>query len=140
MGGLRLKDRWAGGPQTFLGVLVEGFPNMTMLMGPHTALGNIPRSIEYNVDWVAGLVRHMRERGLTRADARPEAVAAWTDHVRAVGSGLLSNEVDSWFTGVNTNVEGKRTRTVARYSGSAPAYRAWCDEVAAKGYRELALA
>jgi hypothetical protein len=25
---------------------------MMMLMGPHTALGNIPRSIEYNVDWV----------------------------------------------------------------------------------------
>ena len=138
--GQRLKDRWAGGPQTFMGVLVEGFPNMPMLMGPHTALGNIPRSIEYNVDWVTGLIRHMRERGLTRADARPEAVAAWTDHVKAVGTGLLSNEVDSWFTGVNRNVEGKQTRTVARYSGSAPAYRAWCDEVAAKGYRELALA
>ena len=139
-GGQRLKDRWAGGPQTFMGVLVEGFPNMMMLMGPHTALGNIPRSIEYNVDWVTGLVRHMRERGLTRADPRPEAVAAWTDHVKAVGSGLLSNEVDSWFTGVNTNVEGKQTRIVARYSGSAPAYRAWCDEVASQGYRELELA
>jgi cation diffusion facilitator CzcD-associated flavoprotein CzcO len=140
LGGLRLKDKWAGGPQTFLGVQVEGFPNMLMLMGPHTALGNIPRSIEYNVDWVTGLIRHMRERQLTRADARPEAVAAWTDHVKSVGTGLLSNEVDSWFTGVNSNVEGKQIRTVARYSGSAPAYRAFCDEVAAKGYRELALA
>ena len=28
--------RWKGGPQTFLGVMVEGFPNMLMLMGPHT--------------------------------------------------------------------------------------------------------
>jgi cation diffusion facilitator CzcD-associated flavoprotein CzcO len=139
-GGRKLKDAWAGGPQTFLGVQVEGFPNMFMLMGPHTALGNIPRSIEYNVDWVTGLIRHMRERNLTRADARAEAVAGWTEHVRAVGSGLLSNEVNSWFTGVNTNVEGKQTRTVARYSGSAPAYRARCDEVAARGYRELELA
>jgi cation diffusion facilitator CzcD-associated flavoprotein CzcO len=138
--GLKLKDKWAGGPKTFLGVQVEGFPNMFMLMGPHTALGNIPRSIEYNVDWVTGLLRTMRERNLTRADATPEAVAAWTDHVKATGEGLLSNEVNSWFTGVNTNVEGKQTRIIARYSGSAPAYRAWCDEVAAKGYRELALA
>jgi len=89
---------------------------------------------------VTGLIRHMRERGLTRVDVRPGAVADWTDHVRAVGAGLLSNEVDSWFTGVNTNVEGKRTRVVARYSGSAPAYRARCDAVAAGGYRELALA
>ena len=55
--GLRLKDKWKGGPQTFLGVQVEGFPNMFMLVGPHTALGNIPRSIEYNVDWVTGLIR-----------------------------------------------------------------------------------
>jgi hypothetical protein len=43
-------------------------------------------------------------------------------------------------TGVNTNVEGEQTRIIARYSGSAPAYRARCDAVAAEGYRELALA
>ena len=140
LGGLKLKDKWASGPQTFMGVQVEGFPNMFMLMGPHTALGNIPRSIEYNVEWVAGLIRHMRERNLTRADARPEAVADWTDHVKAVGTGLLSNEVNSWMTGINSNVEGKQTRIIARYSGSAPAYRARCDEVAGKGYQELALA
>jgi cation diffusion facilitator CzcD-associated flavoprotein CzcO len=140
LGGQRLKDKWAGGPKTFLGVQVEGFPNLLMLMGPHTALGNIPRSIEYNVDWVTGLVRHMRDHGLTSADVRPEAVAAGTDHVKAIGEGLLSNEVNSWFTGVNTNVDGKQTRIIARYSGSAPAYRARCDQVAAKGYRELILA
>jgi len=132
-----LRDKWVSGPQTFLGIQVEGFPNMFMLMGPHTALGNIPRSIEYNVDWVTGLIRHMRQKDLTRVDARPEAVTAWTDHVKAVGAGLLSNEVSSWFTGVNSNVEGKQTRIIARYSGSAPAYRAWCDAVAQKDYQEL---
>ncbi len=138
--GLRLKDKWAGGPQTFLGVQVEEFPNMFMLVGPHTALGNIPRSIEYNVEWVTGLIRFMRERSLTRADARPEAVVAWTDYVREKAEGLRSNEVNSWMTGINTNVDGKQTRILARYSGSAPAYRQWCDAVAAKGYRELMLA
>ncbi len=139
-GGQRLKDKWAHGPQTYLGVQVEGFPNMMMLMGPHTALGNIPRSIEYNVDWVTRLIGAMRERNLTRVEATPEGVASWTDHVKALGVGLLSNEVNSWMTGINTNVEGKQTRIIARYSGSAPAYRARCDEVAAAGYRELALA
>src|SRR5262249_27355962 len=63
-GGLRLRDKWKGGPQTYLGVLVEDFPNMMMLMGPHTALGNIPRSIEYNVEWVTGLIGFAREQGL----------------------------------------------------------------------------
>ena len=138
-GGQRLKDKWTGGPKTYLGVQVEGFPNMLMLMGPHTALGNIPRSIEYNVEWVTGLLRHMREHGLSRVEAQPDGVKSWTDHVIALGEGLLSNEVNSWMTGINSNVDGKQVRTVARYSGSAPAYRARCDAVAADGYRELAL-
>jgi cation diffusion facilitator CzcD-associated flavoprotein CzcO len=138
--GVPLKDTWKHGPQTYLGVMVEGFPNMTMLMGPHTALGNIPRSIEYNVDWVTGLLRHARELGLTRVAATEAGVTSWTDHVRSLGVGLLSNEVDSWMTGINRNVDGKQTRIIARYSGSAPAYRARCDEVAANGYQELALA
>jgi cation diffusion facilitator CzcD-associated flavoprotein CzcO len=137
--GARLKDRWKRGPETYLGVMVDGFPNMTMLMGPHTALGNIPRSIEYNVDWVTGLLRYARENDLTRLEATTNGVTEWTDHVRALGVGLLSNEVNSWMTGYNSNIEGKQTRIVARYSGSAPAYRARCDEVAANGYRELAL-
>jgi cation diffusion facilitator CzcD-associated flavoprotein CzcO len=137
--GARLKDRWKRGPETYLGVMVDGFPNMTMLMGPHTALGNIPRSIEYNVDWVTGLLGYARENNLTRVEATATGVTEWTDHVRALGVGLLSNEVNSWMTGYNSNIDGKQTRIVARYSGSAPAYRARCDEVAANGYRELAL-
>src|SRR4029453_4242637 len=98
-----------------------------------------PRSIEYNVDWVSGLIRYMGDRELTRANVRPEAVVAWTDYVKDMGKGLLSNEVDSWMTGINSNVEGKQTRIIARYSGSAPAYRERWDAVAAKGYVELRL-
>ncbi|MDQ8729831.1 NAD(P)/FAD-dependent oxidoreductase [Bradyrhizobium sp. LHD-71] len=139
-GDVRLKDKWKGGPQTYLGIMVDGFPNMMMLMGPHTALGNIPRSIEYSVDWVTGLIRFARESNFTRMEATPAGVASWTDHVKALGVGLLSNEVNSWMTGINSNVEGKQTRIIARYSGSAPAYRERCDEVAAKRYQELAMA
>jgi cation diffusion facilitator CzcD-associated flavoprotein CzcO len=138
-GGAKLKDKWKNGPQTYLGIMVEDFPNMLMLMGPHTALGNIPRSIEYSVDWVTGLVRFARDKHLTRLEATTAGVQSWTDHVKALGVGLLSNEVNSWMTGINSNVDGKQTRIIARYSGSAPAYRARCDEVAAKGYDELRL-
>ena len=139
-GGARLKDKWRDGPETYLGLMVEGFPNMLMLMGPHTALGNIPRSIEYSVEWVTGVIRFAQEKGLTRLEATADGVASWTDHVKALGVGLLSNEVDSWMTGINRNVDGKTKRIVARYSGSAPAYRERCDAVAAKGYDELKLA
>jgi cation diffusion facilitator CzcD-associated flavoprotein CzcO len=138
--GLRLKDTWKAGPQTYLGVLVEGFPNLLMVMGPHAGLGNFPRAAEYSVEWVTGLVRHARDHDLTRIEATPAGVADWTDHVTALGEGLLMNEIDSWMTGVNRNVEGKQTRKIMRYSGGHPAFREHCDAVAADGYRKLALA
>ena len=132
-----LKKKWAGGLETFMGVMIEDFPNMFMVAGPHTALGNVPRSIEYNVEWVSGLIGHLRKHELSLASARPEAVAQWTDFVKLKAEGLLSNEVDSWMTGVNQNVDGKQVRSIVRYSGSAPDYRAWCDRVAGHGYQEL---
>jgi hypothetical protein len=129
-----LKDRWKGSIETFLGIMVDRFPNMMMLVGPHTALGNIPRSIEYNVEWVAGLLGYMQQHKLSFAEPTPGAVEEWTANVRKHAEGLLSNEIDSWMTGVNRNIDGKTTRIVARYSGSAPAYRAWCDRVAVANY------
>ena len=139
VGGRSLKERWRAGLETFVGVMVNGFPNLFMVMGPHTALGNIPRSIEYNVEWIRDLLAHMGRGGLRVVDARPDAVIEWTAFVKTKAEGLLANEVDSWMTGVNQNVEGKNVRIVARYSGTAPEYRDWCDRVAAEGYRELTL-
>jgi len=140
VGGQKLKDRWRHGPETYLGMVVDGFPNMFMLIGPHMALGNIPRTIEYNVEWVADAVKAMREKGVKRVDADPKYVHDWTEHVKSLGEGLLLNEVDSWMTGVNRNVEGKNVRIVNRYSGSAPDWRAKCDDVAQKGYVGMTLA
>jgi cation diffusion facilitator CzcD-associated flavoprotein CzcO len=137
--GQRLKDRWKHGPETYLGMTADGFPNMMMLVGPHMALGNIPRTIEYNVEWVADLMRTAMERGVTRIEAEPDKVQAWTDHVKALGEGNLLFEVNSWMTGVNTNVEGKQVRIINRYSGSAPDWRAKCTEVANNGYEGMSL-
>jgi cation diffusion facilitator CzcD-associated flavoprotein CzcO len=138
--GQRLTDKWKDGPQTYLGVLVEGFPNMLMVMGPHAGLGNFPRAAEYSVDWVTDLIRFAHERGLTRVEPTAAGVAEWTDHVLETGQGLLMNEIDSWMTGVNRNIEGKQTRRIMRYSGGHPAFREHCDAVTADNYRKLALA
>ena len=138
--GRALKDNWNAGARTFFGIQNEGFPNLLMVMGPMCALGNIPRSIEYNVEWVTGLLRHMKANGKTRVEAPAASVQMWMDVCRKSSEGLLSNEVNSWMTGVNLNVEGKTTRVLARYSGTGPDFRARADAVAAGGYRELELA
>jgi cation diffusion facilitator CzcD-associated flavoprotein CzcO len=138
--GASLKEKWQDGPQTFLGILVDGFPNLLMVMGPHAGLGNFPRAVEYTSDWVTGLIRFARDRDLTRIEATAAGAVAWTDHVIASSEGLLFTEVDSWMTGINRNVEGKQVRRIMRYSGGHPKFRERCDGVAANGYRELALA
>jgi cation diffusion facilitator CzcD-associated flavoprotein CzcO len=138
--GVSLKEKWQDGPQTFLGILVDGFPNMVMVMGPHAGLGNFPRAAEYSADWATGLIRFARERSLTRIEATAAGAAGWTDHVIAASEGLLFAEVDSWMTGINRNVEGKQVRRIMRYSGGHPAFRERCEAVAANGYRELVLA
>ena len=45
VGGLTLKDHWADGPKTFLGLMSAGFPNLLTIVGPHNASTrcNIPR-------------------------------------------------------------------------------------------------
>ena len=134
-----LNEKWKDGPQTFLGILVDGFPNLLMVMGPHAGLGNFPRAAEYSADWVTGLIRFAHERSLTRIEATAQGAAAWTDHVIASSAGLLFTEVDSWMTGINRNVEGKQVRRIMRYSGGHPAFRERCEAVVADGYRELTL-
>ena len=136
-GGRRLKEDWVGTPRTFLGMLAEGFPNMLMVLGPHTARGNIPRNIEEIVDWLTGLVAHMRQHGLHRVEARPEAVAEWSRHVEEAAAGLLFSEINSWQTGVNSNVAGRQVRRTLGYYGGAVEYRRIINNVAATGYPEL---
>ena len=70
--GVRLKDAWADSPRTYLGMLAESFPNMLMVLGPHTARGNIPQAIEHSVDFQAGMLRFMQEHNYTHVETRPE--------------------------------------------------------------------
>jgi len=137
-GGRRLRDDWTGTPRTLLGVMAEGFPNLLMILGPHTARGNIPRNIEEIVDWLTGLVAHMRANGLDRVEPRAASVADWSAHVEEAAAGLLFSQVASWQTGVNRNVEGRDIRRTLGYYGGAVRYRRRIEAVAAGGYREFA--
>jgi cation diffusion facilitator CzcD-associated flavoprotein CzcO len=140
--GAKLRDKWADGPQTYLGLNVAGFPNLLTLVGPHNAATfcNLPRCIEQNVEWVSELLAWMRAHGKTRIEATPDAEQAWTAHVYETGERLLLTKVDSWMTGVNKNVPGRQKRTFMAYAGGAPKYRQRCAEIAASGYEGFAVA
>jgi cation diffusion facilitator CzcD-associated flavoprotein CzcO len=136
-GGQRLRDKWAAGPRTYLGLQAHGFPNLFTLVGPHNAATfcNMPRCIEQNVDFVTALLRRVRERGAERVEASEAAETEWTAHVHEVAERMLFTRIDSWMTGINKNLASKRKRTVHVYAGGAPRYREICDDVAADDYR-----
>ncbi|TLD36042.1 FAD/NAD(P)-binding domain-containing protein [Venturia nashicola] len=67
-----LADLWREGPRTYLGLTVHHFPNMFMSIGPHQAYGNIPRSIEYAVGWIADCIHYLRKENITYIEATEE--------------------------------------------------------------------
>jgi cyclohexanone monooxygenase len=137
--GKSLRDKWRGGLKTYLGLQVEGFPNLFMIAGPHNAasLCNAVRCTEQNVEWISQCIQHMRKNGVVHIAATPEAEAAWTSHVHEMAEAtLLRAMTDSWFFGANT--PGKQ-RSVAIYAGGAAAFRERCDEVARRGYEGFEL-
>jgi cation diffusion facilitator CzcD-associated flavoprotein CzcO len=139
--GRTLKQKWADGPKTYLGLQSAGFPNMLTIVGPHNASTrcNIPRCIEQNVEWVSDLMRHARDKGITRIEATEEAEADWSRHIEELADGMLYTQIESWATGINRNVDGKDVRRVLQYQGGAPQYRARCEAVAAQGYAGMVL-
>lgn len=127
-------------PKTFLGMTVPSVPNLFMVLGPHQPFGNATRSIEHAVQVISDLLQYCKDNGYTYVEPTEEAVDQWTDHVVECSRGSLANEVDSWMTGINTNVAGKQTRSVARYAGSAIEYRRRCEECKTAGWKGLVFA
>jgi cation diffusion facilitator CzcD-associated flavoprotein CzcO len=131
--GERLEDAWAGGPRTYLGLMVPGFPNLFTITGPGSpgVVTNVPVAIEQHVEWIAGLLGYTREHGHKTAEAEPGAADEWTAHVQDVASATLYPTADSWYMGAN--IPGK-PRVFLPYIGGLDVYRRRCDEIAAAGY------
>jgi cation diffusion facilitator CzcD-associated flavoprotein CzcO len=138
-GGRTLREAWEGDPDTYLGILVHGFPNLFVLAGPQGASStiNFPRAIELAVDWTTDLLRHAVEHGYERVEATAEAQAAWAEEIRRHYDRLLLRKAKSWFTGYNENVDGRDRMRYMMYNGGLPRYRKTLAAAAADGYPTL---
>jgi cation diffusion facilitator CzcD-associated flavoprotein CzcO len=137
--GERLRDLWADGPVTFLGLMVPGLPNLFTISGPGSpsVLANMVLHAEVQVDWVMNLVVAARQRGVSEVEARRDAARSWTDHVAtAAEQTLFPRAASSWYLGAN--IEGKK-RVFMPYTGGFGNYRRQCDEVARADYAGLVM-
>ncbi len=136
--GVTLRDSWAGGPRTYLGLAVAGFPNLFTVTGPGSpsVLSNMLVSIEQHVDWLADCLAYARVHAIAAVEATEAAQDSWTAHVAEVGNATLYPQASSWYMGAN--VPGK-PRGFMPYVGGVGRYRQICDEVARKGYEGFEL-
>jgi cyclohexanone monooxygenase len=138
LGGRTLRDKWAEGPRSYLGLMSAGFPNLFIITGPGSpsVLSNMVPSIEQHANWIAACLDWMRGRGLRRIEAASGAEDAWVAHVNEVADATLYPSCNSWYLGAN--IPGK-PRVFMPYLGF-PAYVQKCDEVVAGGYEGFVVA
>jgi len=138
-GGQLLRDKWAEGPRTYLGLMSADFSNLFAITGPQSpsVLTNVPVAIEQHVEWISDLIGHMRDSGLDVVEPTREAEDGWVDHSQEVAHSTLLPESATWYMGAN--IPGK-PQVFLPYLGGLGPYRQKCDEVAANGYEGFAFA
>jgi cyclohexanone monooxygenase len=134
VGGQSLKDKFAGGPRTYMGISSAGFPNLFTINA--ASVGNFVRAAEPLVDWVSEAISYVRENEFTRIAATLQAEDDWVNHVNEAGAKILRSQAASWFVGAN--IPGK-ARVLLTSPDSAPVMRAKRAEVAANGYEGFLL-
>ncbi|WP_082966867.1 FAD-dependent oxidoreductase [Mycobacterium sp. 852002-51163_SCH5372311] len=130
---LALKDKWADGPQTYLGLTTVGFPNLFFITGPGSpsVLSNMAVSIEQHADWVLDCLGHLSAGGFDVIEPTETAEAGWTQHVNDCADITLYPTANSWYIGAN--VPGK-ARVFLPYCAGLDFYGISCDEVVARDY------
>ena len=137
--GRSLKEKWNGGPQTYLGLTTNGFPNMFTITGPGSpsVLTNMLPSIEQHVNFISDCISYMREHGHSKIEPELNAELDWGLHVNEVADLSLRSTCASWYVGAN--VPGK-PRVFTPYIGGFPRYVERCKSVVANGYEGFSLA
>lgn len=90
-GALPLKEKWAAGPRTYLGLCTEACPNLFAITGPGSpsVLTNMLPSIEQHVDWIADCIAYLDEKGLSAIEADIDAENDWVEHVNELVEATL---------------------------------------------------
>lgn len=132
--GMVLRDKWATGITTHLGLAVHGFPNFFMILGPQTPYANLPVAIQEGVRWISEAIGYAREQGVRRFEATAQAEQEWAAEVHRAGSAtIMARGVDAnaWFIGAN--IPGKPIEFNV-YMGGADTYFRQCEAETQKGY------
>ena len=133
--GRALRDEWADGPKTYMGLAMAGFPNLFTVTGPGSpsVFTNMLPSIEHHCEWIARCISDQPQGGTI--EATEEAQKEWTAHNLDVAGAHLRSSCSSWYTG--ENIAGK-PKVFMPYIGGFPRYLEFAEGVVEKGYEGFA--
>ena len=136
--GANLRQKWHGGPRTYLGLMVAEFPNLFLITGPGSpgVKSQMILAVEQHTDWIIDCLQHMQSRGLHRIEADTDAETKWVEHVNEVADSTLYPLANSWYVGAN--IPGK-PRVFMPYVAGVHSYKKRCDAIAANGYEGFTL-
>ncbi|GAB1811060.1 flavin-containing monooxygenase [Mycobacterium sp. MUNTM1] len=132
--GTLLRDDWAHGPRTYLGLGTDGFPNLFLISGPGApaVLANMVLHAEAQVNWIAEAIAFLDQHGYAALEATVDSVDGWGAECARRAETTLFTKANSWYMGAN--VPGK-PRGFMLFTGGFAAYNDICAEVADAGYR-----
>ena len=131
--GRDLKEKWSAGARSYLGIAMEGFPNMFMVCGANgpSALANIITLNEQTVDWICSTIAYMQANNFSAIEAQSAAESEYMETVAQLAQQTLLSKAKTWYVGAN--VEGKQ-QGLTMYTGGFAKYRDTCADIARNGY------
>ncbi|RYX97977.1 MAG: NAD(P)/FAD-dependent oxidoreductase [Comamonadaceae bacterium] len=132
--GQKVNDKWKDGAKSYLGLMMEGFPNLFMTTGPNgpAALANIIRISEHDVDWIANAMVHMEKNGLSSIEPTAEAEEEWMELVYQMSQRTLLTKAKTWYVGANVK---DKPLGLTLFTGGFLKYRELCAAAVKDGYR-----
>ena len=98
--GRNIADVWARKVQAYRSVLIPGFPNFFLMLGPHTPIGNfsITSVSESQIAYVLQLIAQWQNGTLDTIEATPEAMEQWNAALKSrMGHTVWASGCKSWY-------------------------------------------
>jgi len=134
--GLPLEEKWRQRFDTYLGMMVTGFPNLFLIHGPGSpsVLSNMPLTAELQSEWIGDCLGHLRAHDFAAIEPAPGVEQGWAEEVEEIANTTLFPLTDSWYTG--SNIPGKPRQFTVHLGGSL--YFDRLSEVAKQAYEGFA--
>lgn len=99
-GGQTLGQRWDPHPESYLSMMVDGFPNYLMMFGPNSAIGfgSLTKILENECDFAVKVIRKMQKEDYAAIEPKPERVQDFQQYIGAYfANTVYLDKCKSWY-------------------------------------------